>query len=407
MAQMKQPARGILFARAEGGAAPIIAELQKTFSDFKAAHAEEMKGVKAQFADVVTKEKVERIDARLNELQGALDAASVKMAAANIGAGGEKKVRDGEYTKAFSAHFRKGEVLASLNKGTAAEGGYLAPVEWDRTITDKLVKVSPMRTVCSVISISTNGFTKLFNKRGTASGWVGEIAARPETAGPTLGQMTYNTGEIYANPSATQQLLDDAEIDVEAWLASEVQTEFAYQEGVAFLSGDGTNKPTGLLTYVAGGANAAVHPFGAIAAVNSGIAADIEANSIINLVYALPQELTGNARFAMNRNTISKVRKLTDSSGWHLWQPSLEAGQPATLAGYPLTEMAGIPDVAANAISALFGDFARTYQIVDRIGVRVLRDPFTNKPFVNFYTTKRVGGGLLNPETMKALKIAA
>lgn len=407
MAQMKQPARGIMFARADAGAPAIFAELQKAFEEFKATHAEQIKGVNAKFDDVVTRDKLDKLNTQVGDMQAALDAANVKLAAATIGAGSVRPVRDAEYTDAFNAHFRKGEVKASLNKGTASEGGYLAPTEWDRTVTDKLIEISPMRSLCSVISISTNGFTKLFNNRGTASGWVGETAARPETAGPTFGQMTYNTGELYANPSATQQLLDDAEIDVESWLASEVQTEFAYQEGIAFVSGNGTNKPSGILTYVRGGTNAAVHPFGAIKVVNSGAAAALTADGIVKLIYDLPTALTGAAKFAMNRNTIKAVRLLKDSQGNYLWQPSYQAGQPASLAGYPLVEIAAMPDIAAAATPILFGDFAKTYQIVDRIGVRVLRDPFTNKPFVNFYTTKRVGGGLLNPETMRAQAIAA
>ena len=270
MAGLKQPARGIMFARADAGSAAILAELQKTFEDFKAAHAEQQKGVLAKFDDVVTREKLDKVNATVGELQAALDATNAKLAAAQLGGGNGTGPRDAEYSDAFKAHFKTGEVKASLNKGVASEGGYLAPVEWDRTISDKLIIVSPMRSLASVMTIGGAGFTKLFNNRGTASGWVGETAARPETAAPAFGQMTYATGELYANPSATQQMLDDAEVNLEAWLAGEVETEFAYQEGIAFVSGNGVNKPNGILTYVTGGANAAAHPWGAIATVNSG-----------------------------------------------------------------------------------------------------------------------------------------
>ena len=256
-------------------------------------------------------------------------------------------------------------------------------------------------------SISTNAFSKLFNQKGVTSGWVGETAARPETATPTFGTLTYTTGEIYANPSATQQMLDDAEINIESWLANEVQQEFAYQEGIAFLTGNGTNKPNGLLTYITGGANAAVHPYGAITTVNSGAAAALTTDGFLDLIYALPGEFTGNARFIMNRATQALARKLKDGQGNYIWQPSYVAGQPSTIAGFPVTEVAGMPDVAAAAKAVLFGDFKRGYLVIDRVGVRIIRDNLTNKPFVHYYTTKRVGGGLLDPQVLKALNISA
>lgn len=386
----------------------LIEGVNKAFHDFKAEHARQLEDVKKGQADALQALKVDAINADISKLQAAVDEANAKIAAAEMGgATGGRQVKDKEYSAAFAAHMKRGEVQASLNKGAAAEGGYTAPTEWDRTIVDRLVQVSPMRAICSVQTISTNGFSKLFNSRGTTSGWVGEAAARPETNTPTFGSVTYNTGELYANPAATQQMLDDSAVDLEAWLAGEVETEFSYQEGLAFLSGNGTNKPNGILTYVTGGANAAAHPWGAIAAVNSGAAAALTADAIVNLVHALPSEYTAGARFVMNRSTQQAVRLLKDGQGNYLWQPSFQAGAPATLAGYAITEMAGMPDIAAGAKPILFGDFKRGYLIVDRTGVRVLRDPFSNKPYVHFYTTKRVGGGLLNPDVLKALNVAA
>ncbi|ATQ67742.1 MULTISPECIES: phage major capsid protein [Methylosinus] len=401
--------RGVTRLRAEGDPNKILVELNKAFADFRAAHDEQLRGIDKRFADVVSAEKVDRINAAVGDLQGALDEANQRIAAlASGGAGGAPgRPRDAEYTKAFLAHMRRGDVQASLNKGTASEGGYLTPVEWDRTITDRLVNISPMRAICRVQSISTGGFSKLFNNRGTASGWVNETAARTVTATPTFGTLTYTPGEIYANPSATQQLLDDAEVDIEPWLAGEVETEFAYQEGIAFVSGDGSNKPNGVLTYITGGANAAAHPWGAILTVNSGHASQVTSDGIVNLIYALPSQYTSAARFAMNRDTQNKIRLLKDGQGNYLWQPSYQAGQPPTLCQYPITELAAMPNVAAGTKPVLFGDFDMGYLIVDRIGVRVLRNPYKNPPYVEFYTTKRVGGGLLNPDVLKALNISA
>ncbi|RWM02107.1 MAG: phage major capsid protein [Mesorhizobium sp.] len=403
------PRRGIVAVRADAGdIKALIADLNKDWTEFKATMEAKDKELAKKFDDVVTTEKLNKINSSVSELQTAVDQANAKLAAIQVGAGGgTREVKDKEYTDAFRAHFRKGDVQASLNKGADSEGGYLAPVEWDRTITDKLIEVSPMRQIASSQTISTAGFKKLFNLRGTSSGWVGETTARPQTNTPSFGEMTFAPGEIYANPAATQQMLDDAEINLEAWLANEVETEFSYQEGLAFISGNGTNKPYGFLTFVTGGANAAVNPLGAIEVKTAAAAAAIDSDELIDLIYLLPSAFTQNARWVMNRTTQGVVRKLKDGDGNYLWQPSYVAGQPATIAGYPVTEMPGMPDIAASALPIAFGDFRRGYLIVDRTGVRVLRDPFTNKPYVMFYTTKRVGGGVQNPETIKVLKMSA
>ncbi|MBJ6986936.1 phage major capsid protein [Devosia sp. MC521] len=381
----------------------LIEALNKSFEEFKAAHDQKLK---AKVDDVVLNEKIDKINSSVGEFQTAIDELNAKLAAAEMGAG-KGKVIDREYTDAFNAHFRKGDVNAALNKGADDEGGYLAPVEWDRSIIDQMVEISPMRQIAQVQTISTAGFKKLYNLRGTGSGWVGETASRPQTNTPEFGSMTFATGELYANPAATQQLLDDAAINLEQWLGGEVQTEFAYQEGIAFVSGNGTNKPYGFLTFVTGAANAAVNPLGAIAATTAASQTAITSDELVTLVYSLPGELSGNARFVMNRLTLSSIRKLKDGQGNYLWQPSAQAGQPSQLLGAPVTEIAAMPNAAASAIPIAYGDFRRGYLIVDRQGVRVLRDPYTNKPYVMFYTTKRVGGGVQDPQAIKALKMAA
>lgn len=408
LAAAKPVPRGILAVRADGAPTDVKAAVEalgKAFEAFKATHTQELAALKDGKGVAELQAKLEKINGALDQHQKEIEDAHTKLAAAQHGGGGNGP-KDAEYSEAFRAHFKKGEVQAALNKGADDQGGYLAPVEWDRTITDKLVLVSPMRALANVQTVSGAGHTKLFNMGGTASGWVGETDARPQTNTGTFASLGFGWGEIYANPAATQQILDDAAINLESWLAGEVETEFSKQEGLAFFSGNGTNKPFGILTYVTGAANAAKHPFGAIKAVNSGAAAAITADGIIDLIYDLPSAFTGNARFTMNRKTQGLIRKLKDGQGNYLWQPSYVAGQPATVAGFPLTEVPDMPDVAANAVPVLFGDFKRTYTVFDRTGVRVLRDPFTAKPYVLFYTTKRVGGGVHNPEPMRAMKVA-
>jgi HK97 family phage major capsid protein len=264
-----------------------------------------------------------------------------------------------------------------------------------------------MRAESRVLTISTAGFKKYFGDRNVGSGWVGETATRPATTTPQIGTLDFIPGEIYANPGISQQLLDDAAVDLEQWLGSEVDTEFARQEGIAFLSGDGANKPYGILTYVEGATNAARHPYGAIKVKNTGSAAALTGDGFLDLMYDLPAEFAANAKLFVNRLTMGQARKLKDGQGNYLWQPTYVSGQPQTLGGSPVVEMVDMPLVAAGNIAALYGDMEATYLVIDRIGIRVLRDPFTNKPFVMFYTTKRVGGGVHNPEPMRALKVAA
>lgn len=399
----------------------ILAELNKAVGELRAGYDERLSA--AEKSDVVNKERLDKIDTFVSEMQALSDSVNAKLAALAVGTAADANLgqtpEDRQYAKDFQAFFRTGDqyeavrsaqrtgVRAAMTRDSNPDGGLLAPIEWDRTITGRLKLISPMRDLATVQNISTPGFTKVYTDRAIGSGWVGETAPRPNTSTPQFTAITFTVGEIYANPAASQTLLDDAFVDLDAWLGGEVETEFARQEGIAFLNGNGVNKPYGLLGYATGGAFAAQHPFGAIPVVNSGDAAELTVEGIINLVYDLPSAFTGNARFAANRRTMKDIRSFKDANGQFLWQPSLQQGQPATILGFGATEVPDMPDVAANALPIAFGDFARTYLVIDRIGIRVLRDPYTNKPYVSFYTTKRVGGGVVNPEPMRFQRIAA
>ncbi|WP_426043694.1 phage major capsid protein [Caulobacter sp. DWR3-1-2] len=382
----------------------MIGQLQAAFDAFKAANDEKLKGK----ADAVLDEKVQKIDASVADFQKAIDDLNIKMAAQRAGAGSDLRTPEQiEYAESFNAHVRRGDISAAMTRGSDPDGGYTAPIEWDRTITDKLKLISPIRDNATVQVISKAGFKKLFNDRAVGSGWVGETAARPATSTPQLSALDFVPGEIYSNAAASQQLLDDSEVDIETWLQNEIETEFARQEGIAFLSGDGVNKPFGILTYVTGAANAAKHPWGAIEVTNSGAAAALTGDGLQTIIYDLPAAFAANAKFYMNRQTASKARLLKDGQGNYLWQPSFQAGQPATLLGEAIVDTPDMPNVAAAAVAALYGDMKETYLVIDRIGIRVLRDPYTNKPYVMFYVTKRVGGGVKNVQSMRALKVSA
>ena len=405
-------ARGLVAAFADAGnTAPdvgaLLAELNNSFAAFKDSKEKEIAAL--QQGSEEAKAAAAKADAEMAGLRASIDDLAVQMAAAQMNGGAGKLDKEAQAAVDATVSFMKsGEVRADLKKSDDSNGGYLVPKEWDRTITDKLRAVSPLRKLFKVQPTSKPKFSKLYNMHGAGSGWVGEEDARTKTNAPTFKSLDFETGEIYANPAATQQMLDDAEINLEAFLADEVKTEFSVSENKAFISGDGQNgKPTGLLTYAEGGTNATKHPLGAIKVVKSGNAAAVTADSVIDLVYSLPAEYSQGAGFMMNRKTLAAVRKLKDGQGNYLWQPSYQQDQPSTLCGYPVYEVADMPDVAANALCIAFGDFKRAYMILDRKGVSILRDPYTNKPFVQFYTTKRVGGGVDNPEACVLLKVAA
>lgn len=418
-------ARGILDVRLDAGdqlqLQTVINELQKTFADFKAERTKEIDDIRKGLADVVQTEKVDRINDEVGRLQTAIDEVN---AALRVGGGGGHQDRSPDlvaYDQAFDRFFRRGienglqdlAVKAALATDTDPDGGYVVPDQMEAGIDRVLASVSAMRAISRVVQISTGTYKRLVGQGGAGGGWVGERESRPETDSPTLKEIVFNVMELYANPAATQAMLDDGAVNVAQWLADEVSIKFGELEGAAFISGTGVNQPRGILQYdtVAD----ASWTWGNLGFIASGVAADISdsthngTDALISLVYALKQGYRTGASFLMNRTLQGAVRKLKTigDTEAYLWQPSVQAGQPATLLGYPVSDDDNMSAVGSNAFPIAFGNFQRGYLIVDRVGIRVLRDPYTNKPYVHFYTTKRVGGGVQNFEAIKLLKCSA
>lgn len=403
--------------------------LHRGFEEFKSKNDAALAEAKKGFADVVRTEEVKRISDAISEMQKAYDAEIVALKRAARPAGQEEKSAEQvEYKAAFDRWFRKGEsrdftendlrVLErkALSVGSDPDGGFTVLPEIDQTIDATIKIVSPMRQVATVRQIGTASYKRFVNIHGTTSGWVGETDGRSATTTPSLKEVEIPVNEIYATATATQSLLDDSFINIEQWLAEEVQLEFAYQEGVAFISGIGPKKPTGILsqTIAADTANLAYGSVGYYATGTSGAFTTTSTSPITqgadclhNVVYGLKPGYRANGQWLANRRTMAVVRQLKDGYANYLWQPGAVAGQPATLMGYEVVDMEDMPDIAANSYSLAFGDWRRAYTIVDRIGTRVLRDPYTSKPNVLFYTTKRVGGAVTMHEAYKLLKFAA
>jgi HK97 family phage major capsid protein len=296
-----------------------------------------------------------------------------------------------------------------MSVGSNPDGGYLVPPEIETAIGQRLTAISPIRGIAGQRTISSNVYKKPFMTAGPAVGWVGETDPRAQTATPTLDELSFPAMELYAQPAATATLLEDSAVNIDQWLASEVEQVFAVQEGTAFVTGDGTNKPKGFLAYST--VDNASWTWGNLGYVASGAAGAFPASNpsdvLVDLIYAVNAGYRQNAAFVMNRRTQGVIRKFKDTTGGYLWQPPAVAGGKATLMTFPVVEAEDMPDIAANSLSIAFGDFARGYLVVDRAGVSVLRDPYTAKPYVLFYTTKRVGGGVQDFDAIKVMKFAA
>jgi HK97 family phage major capsid protein len=301
--------------------------------------------------------------------------------------------------------------LKSFNSIVAAEGGYALPREIDAVIDATLKSISPIRSIANVVQVGSAGYRKLVTKNGTVSGWSNETGPRAETGTPDFNEVVPSFGELYANPFVTQAMLDDAAFDVEGWLAGEIATEFARAEGVAFVNGDGVNKPKGFLTNATNAAKDDVRPFGTLQYLASGASGDFAPGTaqdrLIELVHALRAPYRQGAVWVMNSSTTARLRKLKTTDGVFIWQPGLSGGQADTLLGYPVIESEDMPDIAAGSLSIAFGNFKAGYLIAERAETAILRDPYTQKPFVSFYATKRLGGTVSNSEAIKLIKFAA
>ncbi len=415
--------RGIVAVRADGSDLPgQLAQLNTAFAAFQEKQEARIAALESGRDDVVDREQVERINTDISALTTAVNETKAALDAARIGGAGSLLTAEAQaHRQAFNAHLRRGvepengmralEVQAALTTDSDPDGGFLVPAPMEDGIERVLGVVSAMRMISRVVSVGGGGYRKIVNLGGATSGWVGEREARPETDAPRLSEISVPAGELYANPAATQRMLDDAAFDVEAWLAEEIGIEFAEEEAVAFINGDGVNKPRGILAYDKI-ANAS-YAWGKTGFVVSGKADGFlvptttasPADALVNLYHALKAGYRNGASWVMSDPTVALIRQFKDGDGTWLWQPPT-AESPELVLGKPAYTDDNMDAVAANKFPVAFGDFRRAYTITDRIGTRILRDPFTNKPFVHFYATKRVGGGITNFEAIKLLQIS-
>ena len=393
------------------------------FEEFKKVNDQRLAEIeKRGAASAATEEKLAKIEADLSAAQAVkeqVDRIETALKRAPMGAEG-KSVEDMEteakHREALTSYMRTGDVSKlnsmalegkDLTVQNDTEGGYLVTADMSGRISQIIFETSPVRSVASVQSISTDALEGLFDDTEAGAEWVGETTAPTNTTTPTLGQWRIPVHEMATKPKATNKLLEDASINVEQWLSGKVANKFARTESTAFVTGDGANKPRGFLSYAAS-STADVYERGTIGQVETATASTVAMDDIIELTYAIKGDYRARARFAMNRGTFAVVRKLKDAvDGQYLWQPSTQVGQPATLMGIPTIEFNDMPDVADSALVMALADWGMAYQIVDRLGISTLRDPFSSKPYVEFYTRRRVGGAVVNFDAIKLLKVKA
>ena len=320
--------------------------------------------------------------------------------------GGEERRDFADFAQgAIKGDEAKEMAFKTMSVNSDPDGGFLVVPQLLGTIQTRIYETSPMRQLANVITISTDSVEYALDNDEAEARWAGETEPRPETATPKLGKLTIPVNEIYAQPKATQKIIDDAVVDIEAWLAEKVAQAMARKENTAFMVGSGVNQPRGLLTFNAG---ADINQR-QIEQVNSGDAAKFTYDGLVNLQTALKEDYQGNASFLVNRKGFGSLLLIKDANGTPIFNMAYDArvGLQRSILGSPLLFASDMPEVGANALAAAYGDFKRAYLIVDRTGIRVLRDPFTDKPFVKFYTTKRVGGDVVNFEAVKLLRVAA
>lgn len=382
-------------------------DLGQAFADFKKANDSRLQDIeKKGYAPADVEEKVDTLNDRIEEIQGSIKAVQTAMARPNQGEVESTEGKQSAYSKAFKSYLRKGLIpseaeFKAMSVDSDPDGGFFVSPELSSEIVTKVFESSPMRQLASVQTISSDALEILQDLDESGADWVGETQSRAETSTPKIDKIVIPVHELMAQPKATQKLLDDAAVNIESWLAEKVSDKFARSEATAFVSGNGVLKPRGILTYAAGTA------YGQIEQVNSGGASTLTPDGLINLIYSLKSAYKAGAAFLMKRATIKDVRKFKDGENQYLWAPGLNGNTQNQLLGYPIFEADDMETVGASALPVAFGNFKAGYQIVDRVGIRVIRDIYTAKPFVLLYTTKRVGGAVKNFEAIKLQVVAS
>jgi len=393
-----------------------------SFEEFKKTNDLRLKEIAEKGAPLAeTEAKLAKIDKDLGEalaIKERLDRMETAFKRGGVSEGNkslEQAELDTKYEAARHLYLRKAdpsalEALAAEHKDLTVqddtEGGYFVVADRSGRTVGQVFESSPLRSLASVQTISTDALEGIYDDDEAGAEWVGETDSPTDTTTPSVGKYRIPADEMATRPKATQKLLEDAEVNPETWLLGKVQRKFGRFEATAFVTGNGVAKPRGFLSYAAS-ATADVYERGTIGQVGSGAVGAFSADGIVDMLYTLKAEHRAMATWACSRTSFAAIRKLKDGEDQYLWAPGLQAGQPTTLLGLPTAEFNDMPDVANNALALALANWEEAYQIVDRVGMSVLRDPYTAKPYVEFYVRKRVGGAVIGFDAIKIMKINA
>ncbi len=393
--------------------------LAQAFEEYKSVNDLRLGDIERKGStDVLVGEKLDRMDVDMNKLQD--DISGVKTAMRRPSKSSEIILpeEDNGYKSAFMNYVTKGleqdvSIFQTKEMSVLADqqGGYMAPSEMAERIVTRQFDTTPMRQLATVMSISSEAVEMLRDTDEAEAQWVSELGAREDTDQGEIGRIRIPVHELHAQPKATQKLLDDAIINVEEWLISRVSGRFSRRENTAFMTGDGVGQPRGLLSYSTAATSDDTRNWGVLEHVATGadgaFASSDGADVLITLMNKLKAGYLPKANWLMPRSVVDVVRKFKESStDAYIWQPGLQVGNPATLLGYPVVLAEDMPSMSSGSLSVAFGNFEEGYTIVDRIGMRVLRDPYTSAPFVKFRCSKRVGGDVVNFDAIKLLNFA-
>lgn len=390
------------------------------FEQFKTANDQRIEKVEKGLATGDFDAKMDKIFKDMSDSKAIIADLEKKLNRPALGADGKPVDEQAElHRKSFDGFIRKGQDFdrtieqKAMSIGSGTDGGYAVPKVIDSKIEALAVNISPIRSLATVQQISTSDYHKLLNLRGTTSGWVGETQTRTNTNTPQFADIAPPMGELYAQPAVSQQMLDDVFFDAETWLAGEIATEFSRAEGAAHVAGSGVNQPKGFASYTTAATGDATRAFGTVEHVATGVSGAFKTlTSTVNPVddlYLLVSKMKAlyrtGASWVTNKQVLFTVMAFKDYQGRYVFSPTTAPGMSDTILGYPVTEAEDVAAMAANSLSMWFANWKQFYLIVDRVGTRVIRDPFTSKPNVLFYTTKRSGGSCLNTEAGKVLKL--
>ncbi|MGL1922048.1 MAG: phage major capsid protein [Hyphomicrobiales bacterium] len=397
----------------------VFDDFMNAFEEFKHTNDQRLGRIETQQgADPLIEQKLNKINAHLDKQQSKMDMLGHKSKRPLLG--GEmspltQMTENSESKAAFNAYMRKGASQIETMEGKAYslvsgnDGGYFVPEQIESNILDNLKLASPIRDIAGIQQVTSSIYKKPFAINDFASGWVGDSDARPQTSGADLEELIYPTMELYAMPAASASLLEDSAVNLEQWIATEIEAAFVDQETEAFVNGDGVNKPKGFLDVPTIAENN--WSWGNLGFVETGadggFAATDASDCLLDLIYSLKARYRVNSHWVMNRKTQAEIRKLKDADGNYMWRPAETVNGKASLLNYSIAEVEQMPDITTDSTSLAFGDFGRGYLIVDRRGISILRDPYSAKPYLLFYTTKRVGGGVHDFNAIKLLKFSA